>query len=330
MYEEFYGLRELPFELSANPRFLYLTPRHREALSNLQYGLSAAKSITLLTGEAGMGKTTLLKAALGSDRCRNVRAVCVNNPTLTRSEFLETLARSFGLSLVARQSKSVFLEELEKALVERRSRGEISALVIDEAQSLSTEILEEIRLLTNIDTPEAKLLPLVLAGQPELAVRLEDAGLRQLKQRVALRCEITPLGLVETGEYIATRIRTAGGSAVRLFTRQAVVLIHEYAQGLPRTISVICDNALASGFALGKQPVDQDIVREVGRDFRLVRPGQPSGMFAAFSGAGAAAPLAHSRAAVTPALQAGDPDEQQQPVAAAAGGRFRFFLGRRR
>ena len=214
MYQDFFGLRELPFELTANPTYLYLTPRHREALSNLQYGLIGAKAVTLLTGEAGTGKTTLLKAALESDRCIQVRAVYVNNPTLTRGEFVEMLARSFCLSSFARQSKVVMLEELEDILLERRSHGEISALVVDEAQSLSTEILEEIRLLANIETPQGKLLPLVLAGQPELALRLEDPGLRQLKQRVALRCEITPLTLAETAAYMATRIKAAGGVAV--------------------------------------------------------------------------------------------------------------------
>ncbi len=272
MYQEFFGLRELPFQLTANPAYLYLTPRHREALSNLQYGLAGAKAVTLLIGEAGTGKTTLLKTALGSERCIHVRAVCVNNPTLVRAEFVEMLARSFGLSPLARQSKTVLLEELESALLERRSRGEITALVVDEAQSLSAEILEEIRLLANIETPNEKLLPLVLAGQPELGVRLEDPDLRQLKQRVALRCEITALTLPETAAYIATRIKAAGGAAARLFTREAVMLIHEYAQGIPRVISVICDNSLASAFALGRQPVDQNVVREVGADFRLVRP----------------------------------------------------------
>ncbi len=269
MYQEFYGLRELPFELTANPKYLYLTPRHREALSNLQYGLASAKAVTLLIGEAGTGKTTLLKAALASERCRQVRAVRINNPTLMRAEFIEMLARSFGLSLQARQSKTALLEELESALAERRSRGEVTALVVDEAQSLTTEILEEIRLLANIETAAEKLLPVVLAGQPELGARLEDPSLRQLKQRVALRAEITALDLPETAAYIANRIKAAGGAAFRLFTREAVVLIHEYSQGIPRTISVLCDNALASGFALGKQPVDRDIVVEVAGDFRL-------------------------------------------------------------
>jgi len=275
MYERFYGLRELPFELTPNPRFLHLTPRHREALSNLQYGLSSAKAATLLVGEAGTGKTTLLKAALESERCRGVRAIYVNNPALTRSEFLETLADRFGLSTQAAQSKAVLLVELERALQERRARGEITALVIDEAQSLSDELLEEVRLLANIETATEKLLPLILAGQPEISARLEQAGLRQLKQRVALRCEIPVFELAETAAYIASRIRTAGGEASRLFTREAVMLIHAHSGGIPRIISVMCDNALVSGFAVGRQPVDREIVLEVCRDFRLTAPPEP-------------------------------------------------------
>ena len=152
--------------------------------------------------------------------------------------------------------------------------GETTALVIDEAQSISSEILEEIRLLANIETPTEKLLPLVLAGQPELAQRLEDPNLRQLKQRVALRCEIRPFDLSETATYIMARIRTAGGEPSRLFTRQAVAVIHEHSRGIPRTVSVMCDNALVTGFAMGRQPVDRAILLEVSKDFRL---GDPAG-----------------------------------------------------
>ena len=154
-------------------------------------------------------------------------------------------------------------------LRDRRGRGEITALVVDEAQSLSAELLEETRLLANIETATEKLLPLVLAGQPELSTRLNDPTLRQLKQRVALRCEIPSFELPETAAYIASRIRTAGGEAAKLFTREAVILIHERSRGIPRTISVMCDNALLSGFALGRQPVDREIVLEVSRDFDL-------------------------------------------------------------
>ena len=269
MYQRFYGLRDLPFELTPNPSYLFFSARHREALSNLEYGLSSAKALTVLVGEAGTGKTTLLRAALESEQCRNVRSVILTNPALSRAEFIEMLAHRFELGEEAAQSKTALLEHLERALRQRRAQGVISALVIDEAQSLSLELLEEVRLLANIETATEKLLPLVLAGQPELAVRLNDPSLRQLKQRVALRCEIAPFDLPETAAYISSRIKTAGGEASRLFTREAVMLIHEFSRGIPRTISVMCDNALLGGMALGRRPVDREIVSEVCRDFDL-------------------------------------------------------------
>jgi general secretion pathway protein A len=269
MYLRFYGLHELPFELTPDPKYLFFTPGHREALSNLQYGLSSSKSVTVLIGEAGTGKTTLLHAALGSEACRDIQCVYLNNPALTRGEFVEMLASRFKLGERAAVSKATMLQELEAVLGERRGRGETTALVVDEAQSLSPELLEEIRLLANIETTTTKLLPLVLAGQPELAERLNAPGLRQLKQRVALRCEIAPLDLQETAAYIAFRVRRAGGEPSRLFTREAVVLIYEHSRGIPRTISVMCDNALVNGMALGRQPVDKEIVIDVARDFDL-------------------------------------------------------------
>ena len=269
MYQEFYGLRERPFELTANPRYLFMTARHREALSTLEYGLFSAKALTVLIGEAGTGKSTLLQAALQSERCKNVRCVYISNPALTRQEFVQMLAGRFGLGTSAATSKTTLLAELETALRERRQRGEIDALVVDEAQSLTTELLEEVRLLGNIETADEKLLPLILAGQPELSARLEDPSLRQLKQRVALRCVLEPLQLPETAAYIANRIRTAGGIPSHVFTRESVALIHEYSGGIPRTINVICDNSLVSGLALDRRPVDRAVVLEVCLDFRL-------------------------------------------------------------
>ena len=269
MYQHFYGLRELPFELTPNPKYLFLTRQHREALSTLIYGLSSAKGVTALIGEAGTGKTTLLHAALRSEQCRNVSCVYLMNPTLSREEFVEMLSVRFELSAHAARSKAALLNELEVVLRERRSRGHITALIIDEAQSLSNELLEEIRLLANSETTTEKLLPLVLAGQPELKDRLNQTELRQLKQRVTLRCEITPFTQQETAAYIAWRIRTAGGDAAKLFTREAVMLIHERSGGIPRTVSVMCDNALLTGFGLGRQPVNYETVLEVAHDFDL-------------------------------------------------------------
>jgi general secretion pathway protein A len=269
MYQQFYGFRDLPFELTPNPKYLFLTKQHREALSTLVYGLSSAKGVTALIGEAGTGKTTLLHAALQSEQCRHVSCVYLVNPTLTRSEFVEVLSNQFGLSERAARSKAVMLQELDGVLRERRARGQLTALLVDEAQSLSNELLEEIRLLANSETATEKLLSLVLAGQPELKDRLNEIGLRQLKQRVTLRCEMTPFALQDTAAYIAWRIRTAGGEAAKVFTREAVILIHERSGGIPRTISVICDNALLTGFGLGRQPIDREMVLEVARDFDL-------------------------------------------------------------
>jgi general secretion pathway protein A len=161
------------------------------------------------------------------------------------------------------------LAELEPLLRERRSRGEIVALVVDEAQSLSGELLEEVRLFANLESESEKLLPVVLAGQSELRNRLNEVSLHQLKQRVTLRCELRPLALEETAKYIATRVRVAGGDALRIFTREAVVLIHQRSGGIPRTINVICDNALITGFGLGRPLIDSEIVAAVVRDFDL-------------------------------------------------------------
>ena len=269
MYEQFFGLRELPFQLTANPRYLYLTAEHREALSNVQYGLFAAKGITVLTGEAGTGKTTLLQAALQSDRCRNIACAYINNPALTRSEFIEMLWDAFNLPPPRSESKAVLLRELGELARTQRLEGTICALVVDEAQSLPTELLEEIRLLANIETATDKLLPVMLAGQSQLRDRLNEPGLRQLKQRVTLRCQLRPFDLQNTAAYILARVRTAGGDAARMFTRQAVEVIHDRSGGIPRTISVLCDNALLTGFALGRPMVDHEIVLEVARDFDL-------------------------------------------------------------
>ena len=268
MYERFFDLRERPFDLTPSPRFLVLTDSHREALSNLEYGIASRKGITVLLGEAGAGKTTLIRTAIERQSAR-VHCVHLSNPTLTRSEFVEVLATRFDLSAQAAASKAALLLELERVLHERRSRGESTVLIVDEAQSLPPELLEEIRLLANIETDDEKLMSLILAGQPELAVRLNAPDLRQLKQRIALRCELKPLSLPETATYLAGRIRAAGGVGAQVFTREAVALIHERSHGLPRTINVIADNALLSGFALGQRPVGRQLVREVCLDFDL-------------------------------------------------------------
>jgi general secretion pathway protein A len=276
MYEQFFGFRERPFELTANPRFLVLSDSHREALSNLEYGIAARKGITLLLGDAGSGKTTLVRAAIDRQPAR-VHTIHLHNPTLTRNEFVEILAAKFGLSIEARRSKAEFLIELENLLRSRSETGESSVLIVDEAQSLPLELLEEIRLLANIETYEQKLLSVIIAGQPELGARLDQPDLRQLKQRVALRCVLRPLSLLETTAYLAGRVSAAGGVGAQVFTREAVVVIFEHARGVPRMINVIADNALLGGFAAGERPVNARIVREVTSDFQMQSDGEPAG-----------------------------------------------------
>ncbi len=268
MYETFFGFRERPFDLTPNPRYLVLTDLHREALSNLEYAISSRKGITVLIGEAGSGKTTLIRAAMEKQPDR-VRCIHLHNPALTRGEFVEMLANRFGLSDRARTSKTALLIELEALLKERRAAGETTVLIVDEAQSLPLELFEEVRLLANIETNDEKLLLVIIAGQPELSDRLNERSLRQLKQRVALRCELRPLTLQETAAYLAGRITSAGGIGSNVFTREAATQIFENSQGIPRTISVIADNALLSAFAQGRKPVTTQIVLEVCRDFDL-------------------------------------------------------------
>jgi type II secretory pathway predicted ATPase ExeA len=303
MYEAFFHLRERPFELTTTPRFLFLTARHREALSNLQYGILGRRGITLLLGEAGTGKTTLVRAALELQRAHNIVSVYVGNPRLTRAEFYEMLAAGFDLGPAAAHSKARFLLELDRTLIDRHRTGGISALFLDEAQSLSDELLEEVRLLSNLETGAEKTLPVVLSGQIELADRLNEPSLRQLKQRVALRCTLLPLDLRETAAYIAKRVRIAGGDAAALFTADAVKAIFQRSGGIPRTVNVICDNALVTAFALQRPQVDRDIVLEVCRDFDL-EPASRLAPAADVPTAGPGAPVEaeDSRPAAAPAV----------------------------
>ena len=221
MYERFYGFRERPFELTPNPRCLVLTDGHREAINGIEYGIATRRGVTLLIGPAGSGKTTVIRAAAARQPAY-VHCVHLNNLALTRSEFIEMLGAGFDLSDKARQSKTALLLELEALLRRRHQADEITALIVDEAQSLSLDLLEEIRLLANIETDEEKLLSVVLAGQPELATRLDDPAMSQLKQRIGLWCELKPLTMNETAAYMVSRIRSAGGVEAEVFTMQAV------------------------------------------------------------------------------------------------------------
>ncbi len=269
MYEEFFGLRDLPFELTANARFLVMTVGHREAYSVLQHGVQSRKSVTLLIGDAGTGKSTLIDALLKALARAHACFVFINNPRLTRDELIETVAAGFGLSSEAGRSKAAMLREIEPLLKSRAAEGRLTALIVDEAQCLSDDLLEEIRLLANMEADSTKLLPVVLAGQPELADRLNQPGLRQLKQRVSLRSDLMPLTQNETASYITRRARAAGGDPGVLFTREAVAAIHQVSGGIPRLVNTLCDNALMAGFAASCRPIRREVIREVSADLGL-------------------------------------------------------------
>ena len=267
MYEKFYGLAERPFDLSPDPRFLFMSPAHREALALLRYGLSGRPGITLLTGEAGTGKTTLIRAAMQRDGVAASSIARLSNPALTRVEFYEYLAARFGFSEEAAHSKPRFLIELERAISSDPSVP--FALVVDEAQILPHELLEEIRLLTNTETRDGRTLTIALVGQPELAERLNSPALRQLKQRISMRCELRALTLPETAAYISRRLTKAGASRLDLFSAGALPEIHRRSRGIPRIISVICDNALVTGFAANAPVIGRSLIDEVCSDLDL-------------------------------------------------------------
>jgi len=322
MYERFYGLRERPFSLTPDPRYVVLTDAHREAITNIEYGIAGRHGITLLIGQAGSGKTTVIRYAI-ERQPPTVHCVHLRNPALTRTEFIEMLAATFDLSARASTSKTALLLELEAVLRARHEANESSVLIVDEAQSLPIDLLEEIRLLANIETNDTKLLSVVLAGQPELAERLEDPSLRQLKQRVALRCELRALTYAETSNYLASRIHSAGGVPGQAFSLEAVMRIHDVSGGVPRTINVLADNALLNGLAANQRPVTRRIVEEVCRDF-LLKPSEPVALPAVQHAA--AEPLssvAHSTPASTSGAQAHEPD---QPMFASMNTPRRFSL----
>lgn len=266
MYPEFYGFAEKPFNVTPDPRFLYMSAHHQEALAILTYGVRERKGFIVLTGEVGSGKTTLVHTLL--DRIEpTVRAAYLFNTSLSQAELLRYVVEDFGVPTKA-TAVGDLLSQLNAWLIDRLVRGENSVLIIDEAQNLSPELLESVRLLSNLETSKEKLLQLVLVGQPELNLTLNHPSLRQLKQRISLRYHVPPLTRTETMDYIVQRLRIAGARAT-VFTGRAIDEIYDYSRGIPRLINILCDNALLIGYANQSRMVDADAVTEAVRDLEL-------------------------------------------------------------
>jgi type II secretory pathway predicted ATPase ExeA len=269
VYKSFYKLQLNPFEITPDPSFLFPTPRHNEALAALYYGVCAHKGFIVLTGEVGTGKTLLVRSALQHLQKNNVAFACVFNPSLSPLEFIRYIAGDFGVPVAGKPKDEVLLA-LNRFLLQRHHKKLTSLLVVDEAHHLSPELLEEVRLLTNLETSQQKLLQIVLAGQPELDQKLDSFELRQLKQRVMLRCQLEPLDLEETAGYISRRLQIAGGAEdATLFSPAAVAMVFRHSRGIPRLINTICENALLSGYARRAPTIMPDTVEEAARDLRL-------------------------------------------------------------
>jgi len=268
MYTEFYGLKELPFALTPDPRYIYFTPSHTEVMANLHYGIESGRGLIVVTGEVGTGKTTMLRWVM-QRLDRTVLVAYIFNPRLSVPEFYQHLAALFDVRNW--ETKSDLLIELGKVLDSRHSRGLRTVLIVDEAHGLSPVVLEEVRLLCNFESDTAKKLQIVLTGQPELREVLNYPDLRQLKQRVSLRCEITALPNVEeTAQYIHSRLKIAGAPRANIFSPGAIDYIFRCSEGIPRNINNLCDNALLNGFAAGESVISRAIVEEVAATFDMV------------------------------------------------------------
>ena len=270
MYKAFYNLKRNPFEITPDPSFLFPTKRHNEALAALYYGVRRHKGFVVLTGEVGTGKTLLLRCLLQLLKQNNdVAYAYVFNGKLTPLEFLQYVAGDLGLATAAK-NKSDLLLLLAKYVIGRSQKQLTTVLVVDEAHHLSADILEEIRLLTNLETADQKLLQILLVGQPELDDKLDSVELRQLKQRIALRSHLAALDLNETKGYIERRLQLAGSlNPSRLFPQETIVAVYRHCGGIPRLINTVCENALIAAYARQAASVAPEIIDTIASDFRL-------------------------------------------------------------
>lgn len=270
MYKSFYNLARNPFDISPDPAFLFATPRHNEALAALYHAVRGHKGFVVLTGEVGTGKTLLLRCVLELFReSSDIAYAYVFNGRLSPCEFLEYIATDFGLS-VSGKNKTQILFDLSHFLVARGAKGLTTVLVVDEAHHLSADILEEIRLLTNLETPSGKLLQILLVGQPELDEKLDSPTLRQLKQRIAHRAQLTALDLSETRGYIDWRLQIAGAKPGNtVFPQETIDSVYRRSHGIPRLINTLCDNALITSYARKMRSVSPEIIELTAADLRL-------------------------------------------------------------
>jgi general secretion pathway protein A len=280
MYKRFFGLKDNPFNVNPDPRYLYMTREIEEALSGLMYGVQTRKGIITLTGEVGTGKTTLVNQLLDWLHVRHIKTAFLFNSRMNSTQLFDFVLTEFEINCDFK-SKSQQLMKLNQWLLDRFREGETAVLILDEAQNLTFPVLEEIRMLTNLETSTEKLLQIVLSGQPELEEKLKLPQLRQLRQRVMLRCKTTPLTREQTHDYILQRLKIAGASpnGQPIFSSKAVDTIHLYSMGIPRVINLLCEHSLITAYAEHRRSIESETVEEVAREFQLdeVEPVAPAG-----------------------------------------------------
>lgn len=278
MYKSFFGLQANPFNVNPDPRYLVFTKPIEEALAALVYGIQARKGFITLTGEVGTGKTTLINRLLDWLRHRRTQTAFLFNSRMNSSQLFDFILAEFGI-VCESKSKSQQLMTLNHWLLERYRAGETVVLIIDEAQNLTFPVLEEIRLLTNLETATEKLLQIVLSGQPELAEKLKRPELRQLRQRIMMRCQMAAFTPEQTRTYIQERLRIAGAGNEPIFSEKAMETAHLYSMGIPRVINLLCEHSLVNAFAAQQRPIHPETVEEVAREFELdeVSPIAPEG-----------------------------------------------------
>lgn len=265
MYQAFYGFREMPFNITPDPKFLYLSPTHQEALQHLKYGVQERKGFIVLVGEVGCGKTTLCRRFLNEIDNERFDTALILNPRVTETQMLKAILTELGETKLAR-SQVDLVAQMNRVLLERIERGKDIVLIIDEAQNLSFAVLEQIRLLSNLETDQQKLLQIILMGQPELKDVLAREELRQLRQRILVHYELNPLSLEDTAHYIQHRLSLAGGMGRPVFTKHALRKIHKASKGIPRIVNNLCDKALLSAFIRDSDEVNYWDARRAVRD----------------------------------------------------------------